>query len=344
MRKKILENDILEIINNIKQDLHKINNKKILLVGYAGFLGIYFLKTFEKILNDYSIKFKVNCYDSFVSSNVKAFNFKTNKNIKLFKTGIGKKISSKYDYIINLAGIASPILYKKKPLETIESSYEVTKILLNKAKKDKSKFIYFSSSEIYGNPDKNNIPTKEKYYGYVNSFGPRSCYDEGKRIGESLCYVYSNYFNCNIKIIRPFNIFGPLMNKKDYRIIPNIINKIKNHKKILIYGNGNQTRSFCYITDAMTGFFRICFIPTKNKIFNIGNPNNEISIINLLKQFDKLRNKKHNKKILKHPSFYPGDEPQRRCPNIDLAKKELKYKPKINLKLGLERMLKFNNL
>ena len=108
------------------------------------------------------------------------------------------------------------------------------KKLLEKTKKDKSEFILFSSSEIYGNPDKKNLPTKEKYYGNVNSFGPRSCYDEGKRVAETLCYIYKNYFHCNIKIVRPFNVFGPLMNKKDYRMIPNLMKSAIQNKKISI--------------------------------------------------------------------------------------------------------------
>ena len=168
---------------------------------------------------------------------------------------------------------------------------------------------------------KKNLPTRETYYGNVNSFGPRSCYDEGKRVGETLCYIYNKYYNCDIKIIRPFNVFGPLMDKNDYRIIPNIIKKISSNKKILIHGDGKQTRTFCYITDAITGFFKVIFRKNNNLIYNIGNPNSEINMINLVKTFDKILNKKNKFKLISYPNHYPADEPRRRCPDIKLANK-----------------------
>lgn len=338
--------DINEIILGIGPNTKKLNNKKILLVGANGFLGKYFIKTFEKILQEKNNNFTVDCYDNHISSQKKDFKFLTNNNkIVFYNKDINKiKITKKYDLIIFLAGIASPFIYKKYPLETLNVSYTGVKNLLEITKKNNSKFIFFSSSEIYGNPDKKNLPTNEKYYGNVNSFGPRSCYDEGKRVGETLCYIYKNYFNCNVKIIRPFNVFGPLMNKKDFRIIPNIINKIINKKKILIHGNGKQTRTFCYITDAMIGFFRIILLGKSGNIYNIGNPFNEISMIKLVKIFDQILKKKNSFKLIKYPKHYPADEPQRRCPDISKAKKHTNYYPKVTVKEGIIRTLKFNKL
>ena len=203
---------------------------------------------------------------------------------------------------------------------------------------------FFSSSEIYGNPDKKNLPTKESYYGNVNSFGPRSCYDEGKRVGETLCYIYNKYYNCDVKIIRPFNVFGPLMDKNDYRIIPNIIKKINSNKKILIHGDGKQTRTFCYITDAITGFLKVILKKNKKLIYNIGNPKNEISMNKLVKSFDKILNKKNKFSLISYPDHYPADEPRRRCPNINLAIKNLNYYPKVSVEEGIKRVLQFNNI
>lgn len=342
--KKIDDNDIKEIVINLKNQIHNLDKKKILLLGSEGFLGRYFVKVFNEILNNTKNKFSLDCFDNFISSKPnKIKNF--NKKITFQKKDISNyKFKKKYDYIIYLAGIASPTIYKKYPVETLKVSYEGVKNLLEKSKRDKSKFILFSSSEIYGNPDIKNLPTKENYYGYVNSFGPRSCYDEGKRIGETLCYVYKEYFNCSISIIRPFNVFGPLMAKNDYRILPNIVNKIKSKKKILVHGNGKQTRTFCYITDAMTGFLKVILSNMSGEIWNIGNPNNEINMINLIKIFNNLLNRKNSYKLINYPKHYPADEPIRRCPDISKSIKYLNFKPKIDVKTGIERMIKYNNL
>mgnify|MGYP001304472924 CR=1 FL=1 len=346
MKFKHYKSDIKEILDGIGSGYRKFRNKKILLIGANGFLGKYFVKTFESLIETKKINLLLDCYDNHISSRKSEFSLLSkNKNIKFFNADINNiKINKNYDFIIYLAGIASPFIYKKYPLETLSVCYLGVKNLLEKCKKDKSEFIFFSSSEIYGNPDKKNLPTKEIYYGNVNSFGPRSCYDEGKRVGETLCYIYKNYFNCKIKIIRPFNVFGPLMNKKDYRVIPNIINKIINKQKILIHGNGKQTRTFCYITDAMSGFYKIILNGKSGNIYNIGNPYNEISMIKLVKIFDKLLNKKNNFKLINYPKHYPADEPKRRCPDITQAKKHTNYNPKISVTEGILRTLDYNNI
>ena len=345
MKNNFYKNDIFEIISGISDCKKKLRNKKILLVGANGFLGKYFTEVFKKLIDKDKIKFKLDCYDNFISSKNDPDIPKYHKHIKFYKKDISKiKIKKKYDKIIFLAGIASPFIYKKYPIETLSVSYNGLENLLKHSLKYKSELIFFSSSEIYGNPDRKNIPTKETYYGNVNSFGPRSCYDEGKRVGETLCYIYKNYFNSKIKIIRPFNIFGPLMNKKDYRVIPNIINKITSNKKILIHGNGRQTRTFCYITDGMIGFLRVILLGKFGEIYNIGNQSNEISMINLVKIFDKILKKKNKFKLIDYPKNYPADEPIRRCPNINKAIKDTKYNPKISIKDGVHRVLKYNKL
>lgn len=345
MSKNFYKNDIKEIISSLKSCKKKLQNKNILIVGANGFLGKYFVEVFNTIIEDDKIKFKVDCYDNFISSKSPSDLFKKNKNIKFFKGDIAKiQIKKKYDKIIFLAGIASPFIYKKYPLETLSVSYIGVENLLKNTLKNKSEFIFFSSSEIYGNPDIKNIPTKETYYGNVNSFGPRSCYDEGKRVGETLCYIYKNYFKCNIKIIRPFNVFGPLMNKKDYRVIPNIINKIIKNEKILIHGNGKQTRTFCYITDAISGFLKVIILGKVGEVYNIGNQKNEINMINLVKIFDKILNKKNKFKLIDYPKNYPADEPKRRCPNINKAINHTGYSPSISVYEGISRVINYNKI
>ncbi len=345
MYNNFYKNDISEIISGIRDCKKKLKNQKILLVGANGFLGKYFTEVFKELIDKDKIKFKLDCYDNFISSKNNPDIPKNHNYIKFYKKDISKIIiKKKYDKIIFLAGIASPFIYKKYPLETLSVSYNGLENLLKHSLKYKTELVFFSSSEIYGNPDKKNIPTKETYYGNVNSFGPRSCYDEGKRVGETLCYIYKNYFNSKIKIIRPFNVFGPLMNKKDYRVIPNIINKINNNQKILIHGSGRQTRTFCYITDAMVGFLRVILFGKFGEIYNIGNQFNEISMIKLVKIFDKLLKKKNKFKLIDYPKNYPADEPMRRCPNINKAIQDTKYYPKVSVKEGVYRVLKYNKL
>ena len=345
MHNNFYKNDISEIISGISDCKGKLKKQKILLVGANGFLGKYFTEVFKELIDKDKIKFKLDCYDNFISSKNNPDIPKNHKYIKFLRKDISKiKIKKKYDKIIFLAGIASPFIYKKYPLETLSVSYNGLENLLKHSLKNRSEVIFFSSSEIYGNPDKKNIPTKETYYGNVNSFGPRSCYDEGKRVGETLCYIYKNYFNSKIKIIRPFNVFGPLMNKKDYRVIPNIINKINNNQKILIHGNGRQTRTFCYITDAMTGFLRVILLGKFGEIYNIGNQLNEISMIKLVKIFDKILKKRNKYKLINYPKNYPADEPMRRCPNINKAIQDTKYNPKVSVEEGVYRVLKYNKL
>ena len=332
-----IDNDIEKIYNNTKKFINKFSDKKILITGGNGFLGKYFVKVFleyNKFLKKplklvvLDLKFKKN--DKINDSNVTYIEKDVSKNFS---------IGRKFDYIIHAAGIASPFYYRKKPIETLEVSIEGTKNCLDLARKYKSKFIFFSSSEIYGDPDKKNIPTKEVYRGNVSTLGPRACYDESKRLGETLCYIYNNKYNLDINIIRPFNVYGPGMKQKDYRIFPNFISNILNNKKINIYGTGKQTRTYCYITDAIEGFIRVLCYGKKGEVYNIGNTNPEISVSQIFKVLNKIHNKKILSKFIKHPKSYPSDEPQRRCPDLTKAKTHLYYKPEVKLEDGLINFL-----
>ncbi len=158
-------------------------------------------------------------------------------------------------------------------------------------------------------------------------------------MGETLCYIYNNKYNLDINIVRPFNVYGPGMKQKDYRIFPNFISNILNNKKIYIYGTGKQTRTYCYITDAIEGFIRVLCFGKKGEVYNIGNTDPEISVRQIFKVLNKIHNKKIYSKFIKHPKSYPNDEPQRRCPDLTKAKTHLNYKPKVKLEDGLINFL-----
>ena len=229
--------------------------------------------------------------------------------------------------------------YRKKPLETLEVSVNGTKNLLELCKKNKSKLIFFSSSEIYGDPDPKNIPIQESYRGNVSSLGPRACYDESKRLGETLCYVYKHYFNIHTNIIRPFNIYGPGMQEIDYRVMPNFASNIKSSQNLKLYGSAKQTRTYCYVTDAIEGFIRVICLGKSGEAYNIGNNKPEVSVKNIYQVLKKIYKGKVNAVTVSHPKSYPNDEPQRRCPDLNKSIKHLGYIPKIKLTVGLQKYL-----
>tara|TARA_B100001027_G_C16258647_1_gene328249 strand:- start:289 stop:1299 length:1011 start_codon:yes stop_codon:yes gene_type:complete len=319
--------------NLIKKNLTKNIpfKKKILITGCSGFIGNYLLQALAYLnVENKNIIHGIDIIKPKI--NIKNFTFYKKNLLKITPQSIP---SVKYDYVIHLAGIPSPTYYKKNPLGTIFLNANLSEILLKKSRKDKSKFIYFSSSEIYGNPDPNNIPTAETYNGYVSSVSDRSCYDESKRMGETLTYVYKNKFNVDCKIIRPFNFYGNGMRHNDKRIIPQFFYQAINTKKITVFDNGKQTRTYCHIFDASVMILKIIF-SGKQFIYNVGNSDEEISAFNIAnKVVKKFKEKKIKIVKVSYPKNYPSDEPRRRCPNIYRFTKEFKYKPKVKLDIGL---------
>ena len=341
MYNNFYKNDISEIISGIRDCKKKLKNQKILLVGANGFLGKYFIKTLVRMNLSLKKKIKIIAIDiKFDKSEI----YK-DKNIKKIKVDINKidNLKFKSDYVLHAAGIPSPKHYYNKPIEAIFTSITGTKKLLDYSKKNKSKFIFFSSSEIYGNPDKKNIPTKETYNGNVSSIEDRSCYDEGKRVGETLCYFYKIKQGVNVSILRPFNVFGPGMPKNDYRVFPRFFSSIKNNKPITIFKKGRQTRTFCYVTDAITAMFLVV-IKGKKFVYNIGNDKPEINMTKLYKLIKKNVPKKINFININYPKNYPQVEPQRRCPDISKIKSELGFKSKVSIDESIKRFYTWSKI
>ena len=213
-----------------------MENKTIFFAGIAGFLGRYFAESVNYFNQKYDSNIKLIGADNFVSSGILGeYVKKYDKNwfdfidLDLSKTEI-KLPSTKIDFVIHAAGIASPAQYKARPMQTFDVAINGSKTLLDLAEKNASRYTFFSSSEIYGDPDVNNIPIQEDYKGYVSSIGPRSCYDESKRAGETLSYIYNEYNNLKTNIIRPFNVYGPGMQKTDYRVMPNYFQCLRGKK------------------------------------------------------------------------------------------------------------------
>jgi UDP-glucuronate decarboxylase len=312
-------------------------NKKILITGCSGFIGFYLVKCLAQIFRERNNK--IYGIDRIkIKENFENFKFFKRDLYKLNRNNLPK---IKFDYIIHLAGIPSPVYYKKFPLQTIFLNAELTRELLEKCAKQNSKFVYFSSSEIYGNPYNKFVPTKENYHGNVSSISDRSCYDESKRMGETYSYIFKNNFKVDSKIIRPFNFYGEGMRINDERIIPRFFSQILNNKPITVFSNGKQTRSYCHIFDAIVMIIKIIF-NGKKFVYNVGNPKEEISAEKLAHNIIKIYDKKDFKlSKVPYPKNYPSDEPARRCPSIINFNSEFKFKPKINLKLGLRFFYKY---
>ncbi len=342
-KNKIFIEDLSYIYKNINKKY--FSNKRVLIIGCEGFLGFYLKNFFINYFNNLGIK-KLYLADILFKKKKKL-----KKNIKEVKFDIAKdkieKIDKNLDIIIHAASIASPILYRKFPLQTADSNVDGLRKILeySKNKKSKVKILYFSTSEIYGDPSSKDIPTKEDYRGNVSCTGPRACYDESKRFSETLCYIYAKYFKVPVVVVRPFNNFGPGLKVNDGRLPADLAKAILKNKNIIIHSNGKPTRSFCYISDAIIGFLRSITFP-KYEIFNIGNDKEEISVSTLANLYS-LVGKKHFKysskiKFKKNKDKdYLVDNPNRRCPNISKARKLLKFSPKIKTSNGIERYLLF---
>lgn len=341
-KNKILLEDLSYIYKNTNKKY--FNKKKILIVGCEGFLGFYLKNFFSKYFKNLGIS---KLYLADISLKTK----KINKNIKEIRFDIIKdkieKIDKNLDIIIHAASIASPVFYRKFPLKTADSNVSGLRSILDysKNKKSKVKILYFSTSEIYGDPSFSNIPTGEDYRGNVSCTGPRACYDESKRFSETLCYIYAKYFKVPVIVVRPFNNFGPGLKITDGRLPADLARAILKRKNIVIHSNGKPTRAFCYISDAIIGFLKSITYP-KYEIFNIGNDKEEMSVSNLANLYKQIGKKYFNYSLKvtykkSNDKNYLVDNPNRRCPNISKAKKLLKFLPKIKTANGIERYLLF---
>lgn len=345
-KKSIIHEDLEEISEGIKEISPKLEGKNILLAGGAGFLGKYLVSTFD-YLNKNSLKdpCKVIVLDNFITGLKE--NILQNEHIKIIKQDISKefKCGEKLDYIIHAASLASPIFYNKFPLETIDAGFLGTKNLLKLAKENKlENFLFFSSSEVYGNPVSESIPTPEDYMGNVSCNGPRSCYDEAKRVGETLCVNYGNIYDIPIKIVRPFNIYGPGMRLDDGRVIPAFVMSAINGRKIPLYRRGNQTRTFCYISDATIGWFKVLLSSNKERVFNIGNDDQEIKMKHLAELvLGLIGNKDASIDYIKDAMsvYHDKVDPDRRCPDLTRSRNLLNYESKTNLVYGIKRFIEW---
>lgn len=343
---KLSVHDLNSILEDISDLTKKLEGKTILISGGSGFIGTY-INTVLYLLNKKVLqkKCKVISLDNYITGSRK--NFLSDIKDKNFQflhhdVRLPLALNEPVDFIIHAAGLASPFYYKKYPLETIESAILGAKNLLELSRITRPEsFLFFSSSEIYGDPDLEHVPTPETYAGKVSSIGPRACYDESKRLTETLCVTYHQIYKTPIKIVRPFNVYGPGMKHTDYRVIPTFLYSALRGKNLPVHDKGNQTRTFCYVSDAITAIFKVLLKGRPGEIYNIGNDTPEISMYELASIISDIVGTGVKPRRKSYPPNYPAGEPQRRCPDLTKIKNELKYKPKVDLKEGLKRSIEW---
>ncbi len=305
--------------------------RRVLITGGAGFIGSH--------LCDFLIEkgHRVICIDNLITgslSNIK--HLLKNKNFKFIKHDVTKyiNINEKIGYVLHFASPASPVDYLRYPIKTLKVGSLGTHNALGLAKAKKAKFLLASTSEVYGDPLIH--PQKENYYGNVNPVGPRGVYDEAKRFAEAITMAYHRKHKIDTRIARIFNTYGERMRKDDGRAIPNFLSQTIRNKPLTVYGNGSQTRSFCYISDMVNGIYNLILSENIHTPVNIGNPN-EVSILTLAKIIIRLTNS--TSKIVYRT--LPADDPKVRRPDIALAKSKLRWKPKVDLKEGLMKTIDY---
>ena len=307
--------------------------KKILVTGGAGFLGSHLC---EKLLQE---GHEVLCVDNyFTGTRSNIAHLISNPNFEAMRHDVTFPLYVEVAEIYNLACPASPIHYQFDPLQTTKTSVHGAINMLGLAKRLKAKIFQASTSEIYGDPQVH--PQSESYWGHANPIGTRSCYDEGKRCAETLFFDYYRQHKLRIKVARIFNTYGPRMHPNDGRVVSNFIIQSLMNRPITIYGDGGQTRSFCYVDDLITAF--VSFMDSQDDFVgpvNLGNPN-EVTILELAKNIIDLTGSS-SKLEYKH---LPSDDPKQRCPDITLAQKKLGWQPKIALEEGLKKTIDYFEL
>lgn len=307
--------------------------KRILVTGGAGFLGSHLCERLLQAGHD------VLCVDNyFTGRKANIAHLVDNAYFEAMRHDVTFPLYIEVDEIYNLACPASPVHYQFDPVQTTKTSVHGAINMLGLAKRIKAKIFQASTSEIYGDPQVH--PQSESYWGHVNSIGTRSCYDEGKRCAETLFFDYFRQHKLQIKVARIFNTYGPRMHPNDGRVVSNFIIQSLRNKPVTIYGDGSQTRSFCYVDDQIEAFIRFMDSPADfTGPINLGNPN-EISILDLANKIIDLTGS--SSKIENKP--LPCDDPRQRCPDITLAKRELGWQPTVPLDEGLKKTIDYFEL
>ncbi len=347
----IVLEDLEFICADLADDFARLQGKHLLITGGAGFLGYYLV---QSVLHyntklDPTDRCRVTVYDNFIRG-VPQWLKDRESELTLVEHDIIEPPPpelGQVDFLIHAASIASPMVYRELPILTMDSNVIGLRHLLEMSRAQETPmegFLFYSTSEIYGDPTPDQIPTPETYRGNVSCTGPRACYDESKRYGETLCVNFAQQYDLQISIARPFNNYGPGLAITDQRVLPDFANDVFNGRDITMLSDGSATRTFCYIADAICGYYRVLFRGRSGESYNIGNETPEISMSELADRVTAIGTAHHGytgsvvRGVSDDPE-YLTDNPNRRCPIIAKARDELGYEPKISIDDGLTRTM-----
>lgn len=352
----VVAGDLDFIVDSLEEEFGAMAGGRLLIVGGAGFLGYYLVQSVlhfnRKTSPDNPVSLTV--FDNYVRGVPEWLTaLEPDPNLTLRRHDITDPLPADighFDYIIHAASIASPTFYRQYPIETMDANVNGLRFLLDyalaqsKAGTPLKGFLFYSTSEIYGDPTPENIPTPETYRGNVSCTGPRACYDESKRYGETLCVNFAQQHGLPIRIARPFNNYGPGLKIADRRVLPDFARDILNGRDIVMLSDGKPTRTFCYIADAVIGYYKVLTRGRNGESYNIGNETPEISMAELAERVVACAREvlDYSGKVVMKTSEdkdYLVDNPNRRCPIIRKAREELSYEPRFSIEEGLKNTL-----
>ncbi len=349
---ELIDGDLNYLIDKARPQFEAMAGKTLWLTGAAGFLGYYLCKSVNhwNAAQPEDRQIRLLAIDNFMRGVPRWLDELDSPKIELITHDVVQPIPPDWadaDFIIHAASIASPTFYRMYPLETIDANVQGLRHMLEYAAGRPGKIggmLFFSTSEIYGDPPADEIPTVETFRGLVSCTGPRACYDESKRLGETLCVIFADKHQVPVSIARPFNNYGPGLKLQDGRVLPDFARDALDGRDIVMLSDGSPTRTFCYITDALAGYLKVLVDGRRGEPYNIGIDEGEISIAEVARLvavhagelWDYKGRVIHEKSS---EAAYLQDNPNRRCPNIDKARKELGFAPEVSVNDGLRRTL-----
>lgn len=340
----VVEEDARAILTDLGEVLDRLRGSTLLVTGASGFLCSWFVETVAALnARGDGEPARLVAVDNHITGTTDRLAGIGGDWLRLVRHDVSQplELEEPVDWIIHGASIASPPTYRRFPLETIDVNVSGTRHMLELARAHESRgILHISSSEVYGDPDPAYVPTNEDYVGRVSFTGPRACYDESKRLSETLCATYRRLYDLPVKVVRPFNVYGPGQRLDDGRIIPDILGALVRREPISLFSDGRATRAFCYVTDAIRAMWHILLADAGGgEVFNVGNDEEEISIAELTRRAAEIGGPPalEVRHATSTDADYVSDNPQRRCPDLTKLRSTFPWEPQVPLLSGLER-------